>query len=137
MRIKSLVLICLGALFLICCQADKNSAEENDETFGITNEHVLSQVEDGVHVPSGLKAGKGLESVLVFCISCHSSKLITQNRATEEGWLSMIHWMYETQNLPQLGDHEPIIVSYLAKNYAPEEVGRRKKLEIEEWYELN
>ncbi len=137
MKKKNTVVIFFCALFLICCQAENDSTKAKPEKFGITNEHILSQVENGIHTPSGLKAGKGLESVLVFCVSCHSSKLITQNRATEEGWLSMIHWMYETQNLPPLGDHEPIIVKYLAENYAPEEVGRRQQLEVEEWYELN
>jgi len=44
--------------------------------------------------------------------------------------------MYKTQNLPQLGDQEPIIVAYLAKNYPPEKTGRRKPLEDVEWYEL-
>jgi len=137
MSTKYIIAISICTLILICCESEKTKLKEDTEAFGVTNEHILSQVKNGVHVPTGLIAGQGLESVLTYCVSCHSAKLITQNRATKEGWLSMIHWMYETQNLPKLGEHEPIIVNYLADFYAPEALGRRKKLEIEEWYELN
>ena len=76
--------------------------------------------------------------VKAACTSCHSSKLITQNRATREGWKQMITWMQATQGLQDLGKNEPIILDYLAKYYAPEDVGRRKNLKVEEveWYVL-
>ncbi len=137
MRKLTYFFYCCCLLFLWCCQNEVPAVEVEVETYGITNQQILSKIENGIHVPSGLKAGKGLESMLVFCISCHSSKLITQNRASKEGWQSMIQWMYETQNLPNLGDHESIIIDYLAEHYAPQNVGRRQQLEIEEWYELN
>jgi hypothetical protein len=69
-------------------------------------------------------------------LACHSSKLITQNRATADGWRHIIHWMQETQNLWDLGANEDIIVDYLARNYAPEAAGRRVPLTSIEWYEL-
>ena len=129
------VTLVIGVCILIwSCEQNKSLPQEMN--YGIQNEVILSKVTDGIHTPTGLIADQGLESVLRHCVSCHSSKLITQNRATEEGWTSMIHWMYETQNLPQLGDQEPIIVSYLSKHYAPVASGRRKDLGNLEWYPL-
>ena len=85
---------------------------------------------------TGFVVDDGLILVKTNCLSCHSSKLILQNRATKEGWESIIKWMQETQNLWDLGENEEKIVAYLAKNYAPDEVGRRKQLENIEWYDL-
>lgn len=94
------------------------------------------EIVDGIHVETGLKEGEGLKTVIATCTACHSAKLVTQNRATKEGWISMIRWMQETQNLWELGESEEIIVSYLANNYAPEKKGRRQNLQNIEWYEL-
>ena len=95
-----------------------------------------SQVVEGIHVATGLKAGEGLQLVIANCTGCHSAKLITQNRATKEGWKSIINWMQATQNLWDLGNNEEPIVTYLTKNYAPEQKGRRQPLQDIEWYEL-
>jgi len=96
-------------------------------------------IEKGIHVKTGLIADENLQIIIANCTSCHSAKLLTQNRATREGWKSMIKWMQETQGLPDLGAKEPKILNYLAKHYAPKEVGRRANLNIEatEWYILN
>lgn len=94
------------------------------------------EIQEGVHVGTGLIEGEGLSLVIANCTGCHSSKLITQNRADREGWVRVIRWMQETQNLWDLGDHEEVIVSYLAKYYAPEERGRRAPIADIEWYEL-
>ncbi len=95
------------------------------------------EIENGVHVQTGLLDGEGLEQVVINCTSCHSSKLITQNRMTKAGWTATIKWMQETQNLWDLGGNEDLIVNYLAKYYAPEEKGRRAQLTNIEWYELD
>lgn len=91
---------------------------------------------EGVHVTSGLKAGDGLQLVIGNCTNCHSAKMITQNRATKEGWESMIQWMQETQNLWDLGENQEAIVTYLSTYYAPEQKGRRQPLENIDWYEV-
>jgi nitrate reductase cytochrome c-type subunit len=96
-----------------------------------------NRVEDGIHVATGLIADDNYQLVVSNCTSCHSPKLITQNRATKEGWTKMIKWMQETQNLWDLGENEELIVEYLAKNYAPEFKGRRAALTNVEWYELS
>ena len=93
-------------------------------------------IENGIHVASGLVVSEGFEEVKAVCTHCHSAKLVTQNRATRAGWEAMIDWMQETQGLWELGDLEPLILDYLAANYAPQEVGRRANLEIVEWYNL-
>lgn len=97
------------------------------------------RIEHGIHKGTGLVAAPGWELVRGNCTGCHSAKLITQNRASREGWQSMIRWMQETQGLWDLGENEASILEYLATNYAPKEEGRRAKLDVEniEWYVLN
>jgi CxxC motif-containing protein (DUF1111 family) len=85
---------------------------------------------------TGLADDPNIQIIAANCTACHSAKLVTQNRATREGWKSMIQWMQKTQNLWDLGKNEDIILDYLAKNYAPENKGRRAPLDNIEWYEL-
>jgi len=96
------------------------------------------RVVEGIHQRTGFYADPNLPIIIAACTSCHSSKLVTQNRATRPGWEAMIRWMQETQGLPDLGDKEPIILDYLAKYYAPKSTGRRAHLDLTsiEWYIL-
>ncbi len=96
------------------------------------------KVVDGVHLQTGLVYADGFDIVRGTCTACHSAKLVTQNRATKEGWTEMIRWMQAKQGLWDLGANEPIILEYLATHYAPEEIGRRANLDVEaiEWYVL-
>lgn len=91
---------------------------------------------DSLDLVTGLVKADGMNLVIGHCTGCHSADLITQNRATREGWIKVIRWMQETQNLWDLGDSEEAIVTYLAKHYAPEHTGRRLPLTDIEWYEL-
>ena len=93
-------------------------------------------VVDGIDTLTGLIAEGDYLLVKGNCLACHSAKLVTQNRADREGWLGMIHWMQEKQNLPDLGPYEAPILDYLSTYYAPEETGRRPPLEVTEWYAL-
>jgi len=94
------------------------------------------EIKDGIEVTSGLIAEGDWILVKQTCTVCHSAKLITQNRNNAEGWTKLIKWMQETQGLWPLGGNEAKIVNYLSTNYAPENVGRRKQLEITEWYDI-
>jgi hypothetical protein len=86
---------------------------------------------------TGLKVDKGLDLVTAHCTGCHSSKLITQFHTDRAGWLEKIRWMQQKQKLWALGDAEPVILDYLAKNYpASETVNRRAALKVLEWYKL-
>lgn len=93
-------------------------------------------LENNIDLVSGLHFGKGFKTVRAVCTACHSAKLITQNRATYQGWKDMILWMQETQGLQDLGPQEKEILEYLSTYYAPKEVGRRQALEVKDWYYL-
>jgi len=93
-------------------------------------------IKDGLHIPSGMIADTGVAEVVQNCGACHSLDLVKQNKATREGWKEKIVWMQQTQKLWDLGMQEDIILTYLAKNYGPENSGRRKNLENIEWYRL-
>jgi mono/diheme cytochrome c family protein len=78
---------------------------------------------------TGLKISAGWDLVRSNCIACHSSKLITQQRASAAQWLTMIRWMQAKQNLWQLEPEvEDRIVAYLAANYPPQQDRRRAPL---------
>ena len=96
-------------------------------------------IENGIHVRTGLKDDDNLDLVIQNCITCHSASLITQNRATRQGWEDMIRWMQASQGLGDLGIVEPKILDYLSTYYAPQKLGRRQNLNIQEieWYVLN
>lgn len=118
-----------------------HSACKNDqsETGDMDLEQVdvsLDGVVNGIDTLTGLAYDESFEIVRANCITCHSAKLITQNRATREGWKGMLDWMRATQNLHDLGDNEEPILDYLAKHYAPENKGRRVNIEDVEWYVL-
>ncbi|MCF8465691.1 MAG: monoheme cytochrome C [Flavobacteriales bacterium] len=102
----------------------------------VVAEAPLPEYENGIHLATGFKEGENLNLVIANCTSCHSAKMVTQNRATRDGWKTMIKWMQETQNLWELGESEPLILDYLAKYYAPEKAGRRQPLTDIDWYEL-
>jgi len=99
----------------------------------------FDKIVNGIHVQTGLVYDEGFDIVRAACTACHSAKLVTQNRATEEGWRQMIRWMQETQGLWDLEENEPIILKYLSTHYAPEEIGRRQNLDVAaiEWYILD
>jgi len=93
---------------------------------------------NGIHVMSGLVAEGDYKLVFEFCGSCHNHALVTQNRATKDGWKEIIVWMQEKQEMQDLGEYEEPILTYLSTYYAPKEGGRRPPLNQDEidWYEL-
>nr|WP_299072646.1 monoheme cytochrome C [uncultured Allomuricauda sp.] len=111
-------------------------AEKPEENTLISVPNVDGEIKDGIHVATGFIDDEGLTEVIQNCTNCHSSKLVTQNRMTKEGWIATIRWMQETQNLWDLGNQEETIVNYLSTNYAPQKKGRREVLTNVEWYVL-
>lgn len=97
------------------------------------------EVVDGIHTATGLAVGAGFSAVKSNCTNCHSAKLVTQNRASREGWEQTIRWMQKTQGLWDLGKSEGIILDYLSTYYGPQDYGRRMNLQVDsvEWYILN
>ncbi|MEM8507220.1 MAG: monoheme cytochrome C [Bacteroidota bacterium] len=96
----------------------------------------ISTFENALYDTYGLIKDVGVTEVAQNCTQCHSAKLVTQNRLSKEGWEATIRWMQETQNLWDLGQNEEVIISYLAKNYGPDQKGRRQNLTKVKWYEL-
>lgn len=124
--------------FSSCTDSARESTDAADPAPVVLDTARYGTVVDGIHVETGLAFADGFPLVLGNCISCHSAKLITQNRATREGWQEMIHWMQQSQGLGDLGKLEEPILDYLATHYAPKEAGRRANLDLEaiKWYAL-
>lgn len=136
---RGVILLVVGVVVLVSYIIDPwvlNLESEESVAELPKYEEPLPEFENGIHLATGFKEGANLDLVIANCTSCHSAKMVTQNRATREGWKTMIRWMQETQNLWELGDNEPLILDYLAKYYAPEEAGRRQPLTNIDWYEL-
>ncbi len=145
------IIICFGYLFLeddiqkhlqkkelTPAQLEKLTQRAEQRISIAAEEANWDKVVDGIHLRTGFHADPNLQTIISACTSCHSSKLVTQNRATREGWETMIRWMQATQGLQDLGDSEPVILDYLAKYYAPKATGRRAQLDLAniEWYIL-
>lgn len=98
------------------------------------------QITDSIKLDSAtsLKIDTGYELVAAHCTGCHSSKLVIQYGGSRQDWLNKIRWMQQKQKLWNLGEAEPIILTYLAKNYpAIERIDRRVNLKNIDWYKLN
>ena len=137
-------LLILALVFFLYLGLNKNLNSSNKSSLPGPSELVLEEddfdkVENGIHVMTGLAYDENFNVVRSSCTSCHSAKIIIQNRFTKDGWLEIIRWMQETQGLTDLGDREPQILDYLAKHYAPKELGRRPNLDMAsiEWYTLS
>ena len=102
-----------------------------------SHESKSDTVRKGIDPATGFVIADGIELMRAHCTGCHSSKLVTQYRASREVWLEKIRWMQRTQNLWDLGEAEPKILDYLAKHYAPaDQYERRQPLKDVEWYKL-
>ena len=137
---RLLVVLCSFLGIIICGFAiiviENNSSEKEPYEASLNSEENDNLIENGIHVKTGFIEDIGLMEVIDNCTNCHSAKLVTQNRMSRERWLMNIRWMQETQNLWDLGEDEELIVDYLAKNYAPQEKGRRQALTNIDWYAL-
>jgi hypothetical protein len=86
---------------------------------------------------TGLVIDENFYMVKAQCTGCHSSKLISANHFTRDGWKQKIRWMQAKHNLWELGDTEKQVLDYLEKYYGPTQVSaRRAPLKNIEWYPL-
>jgi len=86
---------------------------------------------------TGLIVDENLYMVKAQCTGCHSTKLISANHFTRDGWKQKIRWMQANHNLWDLGETEKQVLDYLEKNYAPVQmVSRRAPLKDIKWYDL-
>lgn len=137
-QVFALLTVLVGLLFIAWVEYPRLFAPQAEPVEAVVSAAVEEvdedRVENGMDVASGLVAEGEYLMVKRSCTACHSGKLVTQNRATREGWLEMIRWMQETQKLWDLGPGEDKILDYLAKYYGPQKKGRRTPLAVEEWY---
>ena len=126
-----LVMIGIISITFFACEVEPSVSEPS-----ITEMPEDSEVTPEINEATGLVMDETFPLIIAHCTSCHSAKLITQNRATREGWAAMIDWMQASQGLWKFDKDEPQILDYLAKYYSPTESGRRENLKVEEWYEL-
>ena len=70
---------------------------------------------------SGFVIDDGWELTNAHCASCHSAKLVTQNRMDRDGWQETIRLMQAEHGLWDLGGAEPVIIEYLDLHYSPDE----------------
>ena len=132
------VVLVSGVLVFMMIDPDFSSFRSEDLTaYEVVEEVDEDLIVDGIHVRTGLVEAEGLMEVVNNCTSCHSAKIVIQNRMNEERWAATIDWMQETQNLWDLGKNEQVIIDYLVKNYPPKKIGRRQILTGVEWYELD
>lgn len=95
----------------------------------VTTLSVSGQEPYPVDETTGLIVDDNWQLVLGNCSSCHSLKLVTQNRMDAQTWTETIRWMQEKHNLWDLGESEGAIVAYLDKHYGiPQRPHRRQPL---------
>jgi hypothetical protein len=133
----SLFVIAGGALVYYMANPEFFNFNKAPEVAVVVEELDPDRIENGIHVETGFVDAEGMMTVVRNCTACHSSKLILQNRMNADRWNSTIKWMQQTQNLPDLGKNQEIIVNYLATNYPPVDTGRRPALTNIVWYELD
>ncbi|WP_220463961.1 hypothetical protein [Adhaeribacter radiodurans] len=137
-RLKPKLALFWAAALLITLSSVTTSHSREQELMPLNGSISRTEtVKDSLDTKTGLVLAPGFAIISTTCVRCHSPKLITEKRATREGWLATIRWMQQTQGLWDLGKDEPVILDYLAKNYAPKNEGRRPLLKTPEWYKLN
>ena len=133
-RIGEMVLWLVSVCLLFFCIHNVQSAKNPSELKVTASLPTVTA--DSLDKDTGLILAPGYTLVKTNCIRCHSPKLITDKRATRDGWQATIRWMQQTQGLGDLGKAEPEILEYLAKHYAPTDEGRRPPLKNIKWYKL-
>jgi len=129
---KNLVVTLIGFAILMSSFVDKNAARNLAPTSAISLNDTLKK-----DTETGMIVDKDLYMVKAQCTSCHSSKLILQNRFTRDGWKQKIRWMQAKHNLWDLGETEKQVLDYLEKYYAPTAtLARRQPLKDIKWYKL-
>ena len=133
---RFLIIVCTLAIIAAIIIFYKNDNTLKNESYIEISEDDPNRIENGIHVRTGLLEAPGLTETVNNCTTCHSAKLVVQNRMSKERWHATIRWMQETQNLWDLGADEEVIVNYLVANYPPNKKGRRAVLKETDWYEL-
>lgn len=75
----------------------------------------------GVATFGGLPEANGREEVFFACSTCHSIKLVLQQRLSRDDWDETLEWMVEEQGMPPLdSDRRERVLDYLGGVLGPE-----------------
>ena len=75
-------------------------AEQEDAEFGV------------------LVNGKGVEETYAYCAACHSERIVAQQGLSRDGWIELIEWMIEEQEMEPIEEPDyALVLDYLSKNY--------------------
>lgn len=137
MRITLIVVLGLGLILSSFRQGTSVESKAQVKTFAYTANATVRTDTTKMDPETGLIVDENLYMVKAQCTGCHSTKLISANHFTRDGWKQKIRWMQANHNLWELGETEKQVLDYLEKNYAPVQVvSRRAPLKDIKWYDL-
>ena len=129
--------ILLGVIFTIQLTYFPNTFKTNDNISAIDTNVIdpalmamnldPAEIENGIHMPTGLIVDDGVDMVIGTCGACHSLDLVTQNKADRKGWKEIIVWMQETQGLWELGPTEDVILNLFSQKLRTRRYWTQKK----------
>ena len=73
----------------------------------------------GLAQAQDLPEGKGKELLQMICADCHGLDVITSQRATKDGWASIVDSMV-SRGASGTKEQLDTLIDYLAKNFGPE-----------------
>lgn len=60
----------------------------------------------------------GVEETHAYCTACHSERIVAQQGLTKEGWIELLEWMVDEQEMEEIEEPDlTLILDYLTKNY--------------------
>lgn len=137
MRVTLIVVLGLGLILSSFRQGTSVESKAQVKTFAYTANATVRTDTTKMDPETGLIVDENLYMVKAQCTGCHSTKLISANHFTRDGWKQKIRWMQANHNLWELGETEKQVLDYLEKNYAPVQVvSRRAPLKDIKWYDL-
>lgn len=137
MRITLIIVLGLGLILSSFRQGTSVESKAQIKTFAYTANATALTDTTKMDPETGLIVDENLYMVKAQCTGCHSTKLISANHFTRDGWKQKIRWMQANHNLWELGETEKQVLDYLEKNYAPVQVvSRRAPLKDIKWYDL-
>jgi mono/diheme cytochrome c family protein len=77
---------------------------------------------------TGFVIDNGYKITTTHCTACHSAQIIIQQGQTRSGWLELIKWMQEEQDLWEIPKEQlELILNYLATNYGEDRPNFKKE----------
>lgn len=137
MQRPTLLIAFIGATLAIACSGDKSESSPAPATSvpgpPLTTTTGGTGTDESPKGPridprTGLKMTDGFEVVAATCATCHSGKLVAQNRGSRHDWDERLRWMQANHNLWELpAETRSQILDYLAKNYGIDDDAARHR----------